>query len=195
MPMRHALSECPSLVPGISTLEDSHSPRHNVSVILSFRGPFMKEKDAIVNCKEHQLVLYVEKKDGSYGTVRTGSYLTKHYVDDFWEKREKLEREYLEKIKNGAATPIEMHMVMEELTPAELAARAKIPQRRVKRHLDPATFATVSVEELRRYSVVFDVPFQSLLQAYVVAGAGVSLTVLATENPNFGMIKIARTGK
>jgi len=44
----------------------------------------MKEADAKVEYQEHQMLLYVEKSDGSYGPLQTGSYMSKNYIDDFW---------------------------------------------------------------------------------------------------------------
>src|SRR4030042_7102826 len=118
----------------------------------------MKEKEATVDYKEHQLVLYVEKKDGSYGPVRTGSYITKNYIDDFWYKRNNMEVEYGEKIRAGEISPIAYYMILEELTPSELAARVGISARKVKRHLLPRHFGTLTLEELMRYCGVFNIP-------------------------------------
>ena len=38
----------------------------------------MKEKDGIIDCPQQQLILYVEKEDGTYEPLQTGSYLTKN---------------------------------------------------------------------------------------------------------------------
>lgn len=150
----------------------------------------MKEKEARVDYREHQLVLYVEKKDGSYGPVRTGSYITKNYLDDYWLKRRNLEKEYLEKVTRGEISPIAYYMVLEELTPSELAARVQISGRRVKKHLSPATFGSVTVDELRRYCEVFSVPLSSMLHALVIKGKNISIREATTDNPYFSLLKI-----
>ena len=46
----------------------------------------MKEKDSRVD-NSHQLVLYVEKEDQTYGPVQTGSYMVENYLDDLFEKK------------------------------------------------------------------------------------------------------------
>lgn len=150
----------------------------------------MKEKEARVDYLDHQLVLYVEKKDGSYGPLRTGSYITKNYLDDYWLKRRNLEKEYLGKVTGGEISPIAYYMVLEELTPSELAARVKIPERKVRKHLAPATFGSVTVDELRRYCDVFSVPLSSMLHALVIKGKNVSIREAKTNNPYFSMMKI-----
>jgi hypothetical protein len=150
----------------------------------------MKEKEAKVDYREHQLVLYVEKKDGRYGPLRTGSYITKNYIDDYWYKRRNLEKEYLDKVMSGEISPIAYYMVLEELTPSELAARVKISKRRVRKHLAPATFGTATVDELRRYCDVFSVPLSSLLHALVITGKNVTIREAKTANPYFSLMKI-----
>lgn len=127
----------------------------------------MKEKDAAVDYKEHQLILYVEKKDGSYGPVKTGSYITKNYIDDYWFKRKNLEKECLGKVRKGEISPIAYHMILEELTPSELAARVRLSTRRVKKHLAPRHFGTITLEQLQRYCEVFNVPLVNMLQVIV----------------------------
>ena len=81
-------------------------------------------------------------------------------------------------------------MVLEELTPSELAARVKIPERKVRKHLAPATFGSVTVDELRRYCEVFSVPLSSMLHALVIKGKNVSIREAKTNNPYFTMMKI-----
>lgn len=150
----------------------------------------MKEKEARVDYREHQLVLYVEKKDGTYGPLRTGSYITKNYIDDYWFKRRNLEKEYLDKVMSGEISPIAYYMVLEELTPSELAARVKISKRRVRKHLVPATFGTATVEELRRYCEVFSVPLSSMVHVLVIKSKNVSIREAGTANPYFSLMKI-----
>lgn len=150
----------------------------------------MKEKEARVDYREHQLVLYVEKKDGSYGPLRTGSYITKNYLDDYWLKRRNLEKEYLDRVAKGEISPVAYYMVLEELTPSELAARVKIPVRKVKKHLAPATFGSVTLDELRRYCDVFGVPLTSMLHALVIQGRNISISEAKTNNPYFSLLKI-----
>ncbi|OHD67350.1 MAG: hypothetical protein A2W19_00075 [Spirochaetes bacterium RBG_16_49_21] len=150
----------------------------------------MKQKEAQVDYKDHQLVLYVEKKDGSYGPVQTGSYIAKKYLDDFWSKRDNLEREYLEKIRKGEASPIAFYMILEELTPSELASRVRIPKRKVKRHCDPRHFGEITMAELMRYCEVFNVPVINMFRAIISNKAGVRIKDEKSANPFFGTLRI-----
>ena len=60
----------------------------------------MKEQDAKA-ANAHQLVLYVERDDASYGPVQTGSYLAQEFIDDFFEKRERYRRDCLRRLEAG----------------------------------------------------------------------------------------------
>jgi hypothetical protein len=155
----------------------------------------MKEKEARVDYREHQLILYVEKKDGTYAPMRTGSYIAKEYIDDFWEKRDNLESEYMGKIKSGEASPIAFHMIVEELTPSELASRVRIPVRKVKRHCDPVHFGEITLEELVRYCEVFNVPLINMLRQIVSNKTGVRIKDEKCANPFFGTLSIRVGGK
>jgi len=61
----------------------------------------MKEKDLYVDFKSQEQVYYVEKEDESYGPIISGSYLSKHYLDDFYEKQRKQEQQLREKLKHN----------------------------------------------------------------------------------------------
>ena len=58
----------------------------------------MKETEAQIDFNSHQLLLYVEKSNGQYGPLQTGSYLTKNYVEDFWEKQQKFTQATVKKL-------------------------------------------------------------------------------------------------
>jgi len=150
----------------------------------------MKDKEAHIDYKEHQLVLYVEREDGTYGPMQTGSYISKNYIDDYWLKRENLEKEYRARVEKGEITPIEYYMVIEELSVSELAARVKLSSRAVKMHMIPKHFAKMSIEVLKRYADVFDVPIVSLLQAIIVSKNGLKISLKKTDNPLFVLLKI-----
>lgn len=117
----------------------------------------MKEKDGLTDCPEQQVILYVEKEDGNYAPVQTGSYLTANYLDDYFLKRNNLEKELQEKIQRGEINAIGYYMVLEDLTIAELAARTGFFRWTVKKHLKPENFTGISEKALQKYAVVFNV--------------------------------------
>ena len=71
----------------------------------------MKEKDALVDFKEYQIVLFTEKDDNTYGPTQTGSYISSKYLDDFREKKKRLDDQESEKWKKGEISPIYYYIV------------------------------------------------------------------------------------
>ncbi len=125
----------------------------------------MKEKEGFVDCPEQQMILYVEKEDGQFGPMQTGSYITKNYIDDYFEKRNNLINKLKEQINRGEISPVKLFMILEDLTPKELSARTKIPVRKIKRHLLPVHFEKLSEELQRRYATVFNITVEQLQKA------------------------------
>ncbi|MCX6281312.1 MAG: hypothetical protein NTU51_05065 [Bacteroidetes bacterium] len=122
----------------------------------------MKEKDGYSDCPEQQVILYVEKEDGKYGAMQTGSYISANYIDDFFFKRGNLEKTLQEKIERGEINAIEYYRVLEELTVSELASRAGMMKWTVKRHLKPGNFNKIREASLKKYSEVFNVPIEEI---------------------------------
>lgn len=122
----------------------------------------MKEKEGFVDCPEQQLILYVEKDDGTYGPMQTGSFLTKNYLDDFYEKKTRLEASLREKLAAGEISPVAFYMTLVDLSLAETADRVGLPQRKVKKHMLPGEFSKISPDILTRYAEVFNVPVSTL---------------------------------
>lgn len=117
----------------------------------------MKEKDGFIDCPEQQVILYVEKEDGKYGPIQTGSYLTRNFLEDYEEKRKHLENSLMEQIRRKEISAIRYYMVLEDLTLSELALRAGIRKGKVKKHLEFNSFGTIKEEVLQKYSEVFNV--------------------------------------
>jgi len=124
----------------------------------------MKEKDGYAECPEQQLILYVEKEDGKYDTMQTGSFITANYLDDYFFKRNNLEKALQERIDNGEINAIEYYMVLEDLTVSELSSRAGMMKWIVKRHLKPGNFSKLSDSALKKYSVVFNVTVDEIVK-------------------------------
>lgn len=169
----------------------------------------MKEKDIHQDYEPQQLIMYVEKEDGTYGPIQTGSYLTKNYLDDFWQKKRSLEKKLSEQLAANKISPIYYYMVLTELSEAELAARAGLATFRVKRHLKAKHFHKVKLSVLQRYAEVFDIPvanfFQLLLfqekdemKSYFIKDKSPELIEIAqhrTNNPNLVITHIKASKK
>ncbi len=132
----------------------------------------MKENEGFVDYPDQQMIIYVEKDDGKYGPMQTGSFISANYLDDYFLKRKNLEMELREQLTGNQISPVKYFMVLEDLSLSELASRADIRKSRVRKHLDPKHFGSVSLDELRRYANVFNVPAANLLQVILIRPEG-----------------------
>ena len=124
----------------------------------------MKEKDVIIDCPQQQVILYVEKEDGKYEPMQTGSYITKNFLDDYEMKRHHLEESLKKQVLSGEVSPIYYYMVLEDLTLSELSARAGIRKGKVKKHLEASHFNDIPQETLQIYADVFNITVPELLK-------------------------------
>jgi transcriptional regulator with XRE-family HTH domain len=164
----------------------------------------MKEKDGVVNCPEQQVILYVEKEDGQYGPMQTGSYLSGNFLGDYENKRYHLEESLRSQVLKGEISMVKYYMVLEDLTLSELAARVGLSKAKVNKHLAPSHFGKVKVETLKKYAEVFNIPLSAMLQIVMLQKDGnpESFTILEekkqtegfdqvkTENPFVVLVKI-----
>jgi len=169
----------------------------------------MKERESIVNCLEQQVILYVEKEDGKFGPIQTGSYISANYLDDYFSKRKNLEFSLRTRVIDGEISPIYYYMVLEDLSISELAKRIGIRKSTVKKHFEPKCFAKCSVKILKKYSSVFNIPIANLLQIVLIKIDGhyesssvlddktgkLSVVQSSTDNPYLSMTKIEESGK
>jgi len=124
----------------------------------------MKEKEGIIDCPEQQLILYVEKDDGTYGPIQTGSFLTKNYIDDYYEKRRRLEASLREQVRRMEISPVAYYMTLEDLSVAETAARVGLSRRKVKKHMLPGRFTKIPASILDKYAEVFNIHATEFLE-------------------------------
>ena len=124
----------------------------------------MKEKDGYVDCPQQQVIIYVEKEDGKFGPIQTGSYLTRNYLDDYELKRKNLEDSLRKRIQSGEISSIYYYMILEDLTISELAARVGLRKAKVKKHLRHENFKQINGEMLKHYADVFNVSVDDLFQ-------------------------------
>ncbi|MCK9219667.1 MAG: helix-turn-helix transcriptional regulator [Bacteroidales bacterium] len=153
----------------------------------------MKEKDGFINCPEQQMILYVEKDDGKYGPMQTGSYISSNFLDDFFTKRKNLEKDLRDQLCLGKISPIQYYRILEDLTLSELSARVGIRKSKVKKHLDIKGFGDITAAELVKYALVFNVPVPNLLQVILVEINQEIESLITLENKT-GNIFISQTG-
>ena len=151
----------------------------------------MKEKDAYIDYEPQQLIMYVEKEDGSYGPIQTGSYISKNYLDDFWDKMMKLRNSLLEKLKNNEITPVYFYKLIHDFNDVELSRRTGIPVFRVKKNQKVNSFKRATLSDLHKYAYAFDIPVSNLFQTIVVEGK--DNTAEADDNNQALIVKQTRT--
>lgn len=166
----------------------------------------MKEKDAYIEYEPQQLIMYVEKEDGSFGPIQTGSYISKNYLDDFWEKMMRLRNSLLEKLKNNEITPIYFYKIIHDFNDVELSRRTGIPVYRVKKHQKINSFKKAKLSDLHKYAYAFDIPISNLFQTIIVEGNNedaeadqekqpLLVKQIRTENPFMVITKIESNKK
>jgi len=122
----------------------------------------MKEKEIRVDYKAHEVILYAEKEDHSYAPVQTGASLTAQYLDDFFLKKQNLERELKEEMKKGAISPVYYYMLMQDIGIGDLAKRIGISKRKLRKHFRPEVFAKLDEGMLEKYAVVFGIQVEDV---------------------------------
>lgn len=124
----------------------------------------MKEKDVLVDFKDHQLIIYTEKDDDSYGPTQTGAATAKEFLGDLRTKWKNLEDSILVKIISEGYSMIYFYMMLEELTPFELADRMGLSKSKVEKHLKIKHFRKAALSTVQKYAEVFNVPVANLFQ-------------------------------
>jgi hypothetical protein len=153
----------------------------------------MKEKEARINFDLHPLVLFVEKEDGSYGRVESASYLASKYLDDYFEKLKKWDKELKARLEKGEISPVYYYKTMMEFGEGDLAARVGICKRRLKKHLKMKAFERISLKLLKRYADVFDVPVSNMLHFVAINEKDkdkLKITYRKSDNPFISFSKI-----
>jgi hypothetical protein len=143
----------------------------------------VKESDARVEYPAHQMLLYVEKNDGSYGSLQTGSYMSKNYIDDFFDKQKRIQEQAIERLISGELSPVGYYMLIHGMTMPDVAHRVGIGVGRVKKHRLLPYFPEIRLSLLKRYADVFGVPIASLATVVVHAGEGAADYRKKNQNP------------
>ena len=150
----------------------------------------MKEAEGRIDYTPHQMVLYVEKDDGSYGPLQTGSYMSKNYIDDFWKKHGHVEEEALTQLTKGTISPVGYFMLLLDMTASDVARRAGVSVRKVKKHRTPEGFGRIEAAALKRYADVFGVPMASLFCVTEQGEGRARTTYRQTSNPYVAIAEI-----
>lgn len=141
----------------------------------------MKEKDANAGAG-HRFIVYVEKEDSTYGPVETGSVMVENYFDDYLLKRRRLAESCLERLRSGEISPVAYYRELINISEADLACRAGVSRRKLRKHMTPEGFAGIGLPLAARYAEVFGVPVANLFQV-LTAGEGCGISQEKTRSP------------
>jgi hypothetical protein len=147
----------------------------------------MKEDEARIESQQKQ-VMYVEKPDGSYETIETGSFMVNNYIDDFMEKQLHFWQRHCDDLVANKISSIAFYQKIQELTAHDVAERTGITMGKVKKHLTPKGFKKATIEDLQAYSELFDVPVGAFFQIARDPGLYKTIRMKKTENPLVNMI-------
>ncbi|MCK9398651.1 MAG: hypothetical protein M0Q51_01480 [Bacteroidales bacterium] len=122
----------------------------------------MKEKDLYIDSKNYEMILFAEKEDESYDAIKSGSYVVKHFLSDFYLKKENLDKALHEELKEGNISPVFYYMLMQDMGPGDLARRVGISKRKLRKHFRPDVFAKLDDVTLQKYAIVFGITVEQI---------------------------------
>jgi len=110
-----------------------------------------------------QEVCYAVDSEGRYVLTPSAGWEPKNIANDqAWEVIRRQLAAVLSKINKGKLSPLAYHMVKNQMTPGLLAKYAGCSWWRVRRHLKPSGFRTMSIDMCRRYSDIFEITVEAL---------------------------------
>jgi len=130
----------------------------------------VKEDDAKSESRERLVVMYVEREDGSFGPLQTGSQLVERFKSDLDGKLEVFRQQFSQRLQAGETSPVGYYRELVNISEADLASRMGISRRKLRKHALPAGFRKLSDDQLARYADIFGIPVQELLRVPLPGG-------------------------
>lgn len=114
--------------------------------------------------------VYALDESGHYATAPSSGWQVEAVVTgQAVEEYQRQARDALQRVRSGAAAPLEFHMYDRRMDPPTLAEATGLWRWRVRRHLRPENFRRLSPALLRRYAVALGISVEQLRS--VPAGA------------------------
>lgn len=117
----------------------------------------MKEKDIYIDYKDHEIILYAEKEDKTYGEIVCGSYAAKHHLEELYKYKDKLDAALRIELKEGKISPLNYFMLMQDIGEGDLARRVGVCKYKLRKQLKPEYFSRIPDRKLEKYAIVFGV--------------------------------------
>ena len=153
----------------------------------------MKEKDIYVEYSPQEIIYYAETEDSSYGPISSGAQLTANHLDDFLKKKKELSASLREQIINNEISPIYYYAIWLEMGEKDLASRAGISMRKLKRYYQPKYFKKLKVEKLKVFADIFDIQISELFQSVLIkneAREKISIEHAKTKNEFYHITRV-----
>lgn len=106
---------------------------------------------------------YAVDADGKYHAVTSDGWSAKNdALEVTWAEIDQRCSEILSRIKRGEASPLEYHAAKGLMDVRLLAAYTGFSKRKVRRHMRPEVFATLSKDTLAKYADVLRITVEQL---------------------------------
>ena len=132
--------------------------------------PVMKKEDVPqddANMLEgkFKVVKYAVNEKGEYEKVPSVGWEPENVaLEQAWDVINEQVAEARKKVLAGEWSTLAYHMELNMMDPALLSKHAGLPARSVKRHLEPAEFATLDDRTLQRYAEALQITVEDLKQ-------------------------------
>jgi hypothetical protein len=153
----------------------------------------MKEKDIYVEYSPQEIIYYAEKDDNTYGPVNSGAQLTANHLDDFIEKKKALAASLRKQLIANEISPIYYYAIWVEMGEKDLASRANISVRKLKKYYQPKYFKKLKVEKLKVFADIFDIQVSDFFHSILIKDEvreNLIIEYSRTQNDFFHITKI-----
>lgn len=132
--------------------------------------------------KNHRIVLYKTDKDGKCIPEETIPEIASELVDTLYQTRSETWIKFKQELIEGKISPLRLFVEYYNMNVKDLASRVRLSPSKVKKHLEPNGFKKVTVEELQRYAIVFDMSVGDFFQYIHIADESNASVKVYDEN-------------
>jgi hypothetical protein len=120
--------------------------------------------------RSRKILLYEADDSGRVSGRAVKPEIAGELVDEYYSQREKVWSTYKKKLLEGSASPIQLYMEYNHMTPRETAAMVGISVSKLRKHMTMEGFLKADVNTLKSYARVFNVPVCSFFQLLEYSG-------------------------
>ena len=146
-----------------------------------------------VEFSPQEIIYYAEKEDSSYGPINSGAQLTANHLDDFIEKKRKLAADLRAQVIADEVSPIYYYTIFLEMGEKDLATRAGMSMRKLKKYYQPKYFKKLRVEKLKVFADIFDIQISELFHSFLIKDESrdkINIEKARTKNEFYHITKV-----